>query len=170
MKKLLFVSILAIAAFALSACGAVQSMVPNLGGGGGNTVADLWADVPRMDGLNGSDMQLPLMAKIFMQTMVSQAAGGDADVAVFSTANTAAEIQAFYSSERMGASGWNTGEVATCFTGSDQGVEDIGLFCAYQKESGTTETILVIIAAPDEASGQNNVFFVRLEDTATPES
>lgn len=170
MKKLLLVSAFAIAAMALSACGAVQSMVPNLGGGGGNTVAELWADVPRMDGLNTSDMQMPLMAQIFMQTMVSQAAGGNADVAVFTTAKTSADIQAFYTTERMGASGWNTGEVATCFTGSEQGVEDIGLFCAYQKESGSTETVLVIIAAPDEATGQNNVFFVRLEGNATPES
>lgn len=170
MKKLFLVSVFAIAALALSACGAVQSMVPNLGGGGGNTVADLWADVPRMDGLNASDMQMPLMAQIFMQTMVSQAAGGNADVAVFTTARTAADIQAFYTTERMGASGWNTGDVATCFTGGEQGVEDIGLFCAYQKESGSTETVLVIIAAPDESTGQNNVFFVRLEGAATPES
>lgn len=170
MKKLLLVNVFALAALTLSACGAVQSVVPSLGGGSGNNVAELWPDVPRMDGLNASDIQMPFMAEMFMQTMVGQAAVGDADVAVFNTAKTATDIQAFYSSERMAASGWNTGDVTTCFTGSEQGIEDIGLFCVYQKESGATETVLVIIAAPDEASGQNSVFFVRLEGTATPES
>lgn len=169
MKKILIPLALVGLAFVASACGAASSLLPNIGGNTGNTVSELWADVPRMDGFTNSDLQIPLMAQIFMQTMISQASdgAGSGDAAAFTTSHSMAEIQAFYSSERMGATGWNTGEAATCFSGEEQGVQDVGLFCAFAKEAGSAETVLVLIATPGDG-GQNNVFFVRLEAQATP--
>ncbi|MEX1247560.1 MAG: hypothetical protein WEA61_03695 [Anaerolineales bacterium] len=67
----------------------------------------------------------------------------------------------------MAASGWTSGEVSTCFSGAEQGVADIGLFCAFAKNSGSAETVLVLISVPGEQSGQNSLFFVRLSGTAT---
>jgi hypothetical protein len=163
MKRTLMLA-LATLMFALAACGGAGGL--SLGGVGGQAVSvDLWSDVPRMDGLNASSGQLPMVAEMFMQMMVSQASegSGSGDVAVFTTANTAAEIQAFYSGERMAASGWTSGDAATCFSGADQGVADIGLFCAFTRNPGPAETMLVLIAVPGEQSGQNSLFFVRLE-------
>jgi len=123
-----------------------------------------------MNGLGASDMELPLFARIFMETMVStilSGGTGNGQVAVFNTGQTAAEIQAFYTNELMTANGWAASEQDTCFSGSDQGVQDVGLFCVFVKEGGSTETGLVILATPGEQAGQTSVFFIRIENQAT---
>jgi hypothetical protein len=167
-KKILLVVMLALSALALGACSAIGGLT----GGGGNTAAGgsatLWADVPRMDGLNPSSGQMPFMAEMFMQMMVAQAANGtgSGDVVVFDTSNSFADIQAYYTAERMAGAGWNSGDQATCFTGEEQGVADVGLFCAFARTEGADEVVLVLVAVPGE-NNQNSVFFVRLADDVT---
>jgi hypothetical protein len=149
----------------------LTGLLPGGDSGGLRPTNELWADVPKMDGLGASDMELPLVARIFMETMMSAALSGgtgNGDVAVFNTTSTAADIQAFYTNERMTASGWAASEQDTCFTGSEQGVEDVGLFCVFYKEGATTETGLVLIATPGEQAGQTSLFFIRIENAATP--
>ncbi|HLE74365.1 MAG TPA: hypothetical protein VI688_08975 [Anaerolineales bacterium] len=156
-------------ALASLACG-VGSLLPS-GSTGLNTTTELWSDVPRMDGLEGSDLALPLTARIFMEAWMSAVLSGgtgNADVAVFSTQKSATDIQGFYTNERMVSNGWEASEETTCFTGEEQGVEDVGLFCVFIKEATTAETGLMLIAVPGEDSGQLEVFFVRIENQVTP--
>ncbi len=169
-RKLKFALVISLVVLASLACG-VSSLLPS-GSSGMRTTNELWSDVPKMDGLSNSNLELPLVARVFMESMMSAALSGgtgNADVAVFNTSQTAADIQAFYSNERMSASGWETGDQSTCFTGSDQGVEGIGLFCVFIKESGTNQTGLMILGVPDDKNAsQTNLFFIRIENTVTP--
>lgn len=161
-KKIWLLVVLALSALAIGACSAIGGG-STTGGGGTGASATLWADVPRMDGFNPSSGQMPFVADMFMQMMVAQAAegSGKGDVVVFETSNSFADIQAFYTPERMATNGWNSGEQTTCFTGEEQGVADVGLFCAFAKTEGADETLVVLVAVPAE-NGLNNVFFVRL--------
>ncbi len=163
-KKIWLVVCLALVALTLGACSALSGLT----GGGGTTgttggSATLWADVPRMDGFNPSSGQMPFVAEMFMQMMVAQAANGSGsgDVVVFETSNSFADIQAYYTADRMAGAGWNSGDQATCFTGEEQGVSDVGLFCAFARTEGANEVALVLVAVPGE-NNQNSVFFVRL--------
>lgn len=162
---------LSLMVFASLAC-SVGSLVPGGDSGGLRATNELWTDVPKMDGLGASDMELPLVARVFMETMMSAVLSGgtgNGDVAVFSTGKTAADIQAFYTNELMAAKGWAASDQSTCLTGSEQGIEDIGLFCVFYKQAASTETGLMILATPGEQAGQTNVFFIRIENAATPE-
>ena len=149
----------------------VTSLLPG-GSGGLRTTNELWSDVPKIDGLGASDLEIPLVARIFMETMMSAVLSGgtgNGDVAAFTTAKTTADIQSFYTNDRMAASGWEASEQSTCLTGSDQGVEGIGLFCVFIKESATNQTGLVILGVPDDTNAaQTNVFFIRIENAVTP--
>jgi hypothetical protein len=166
MKFAIVLSLLVLASVACS----LTSMLPG-GSTGVRPSNELWADVPKMDGLGASDMELPFVARIFMESMMSAVLSGgtgDGEVAVFSTNQTPAEIQAYYTNERMAASGWAASEQDTCFSGSAQGVEDVGLFCVFYKENASNQTGLVVLATPGEQEGQTSLFFIRLENLATP--
>jgi len=166
-KLYLLLSVVVLASIACS----VTSLLPG-GTGGLRTTNDLWSDVPKMDGLGASDLEIPLVARIFMETMMSavlSSGTGNGDVAAFTTAKTTADIQSFYTNDRMAASGWEASEQSTCQTGSDQGIEGIGLFCVFIKESATNQTGLVILGVPDDTNAtQTNVFFIRIENAVTP--
>src|SRR3990172_5555384 len=89
--------ILAALSAASMACG-IGNLLPS-GSEGLTTTSELWSDVPRVDGLQGSDLELPLTARIFVEAWMGVAlseGNGDADVAVFRTQKTAADLQAFY--------------------------------------------------------------------------
>lgn len=179
---------LAILMLASVACGLTDTVTDAVGDTIGNTIsntisgdttftstAQLWADVPRMDGFESSQLEVPLTAKLIMQTMMSQflAEGkGSADWIVFSTNNTVDAIQDFYSNALLGVNGWENSEETTCFSGSDQGIDQIGLFCVFAKQEGDNNVGLMIISTPDEENtGKNNVFFIRIEareGTPTP--
>ncbi len=161
--------ILAALAVASLAC-SLGSLVPS-GSQGLTTTSELWADVPRVDGLDGSDLELPLTARVFMEAWMSAALSGgtgNGSVAVFNTQKTAAELQSFYTNERMTSSGWQSSEESTCFSGAEQGIAEISLFCAFIKEAATQQTGLMLIAIPSEQQGRMEVFFVRLENLVTP--
>lgn len=160
---------LGLVALASLAC-SLTGLLPG-GETGVRTSNELWSDVPKMDGLGASDMELPFVARIFMESMMSAVLSGDTgdgEVAVFSTSQSFADVQAFYTNERLAASGWAASEQDTCFSGSDQGVQGVGLFCVFYKENASTQTGLVILATPGEQAGQTSLFFIRLENLATP--
>jgi hypothetical protein len=150
------------------ACG-VSSLIPS-GSSGLRATNELWSDVPKMDGLGASDLEIPLVARVLMQTMLSTALSGgtgSGDYAAFTTSKTAADVQAFYTNERMATAGWAASEQSTCLNGSDQGYN--GVFCVFYKETGNNQTGLVVLASPDETNtAQTNVFFFRIENQVTP--
>ncbi|HSS99004.1 MAG TPA: hypothetical protein VLK33_18340 [Terriglobales bacterium] len=178
-RLLAVVSILAFATIACFATDMVGNSVSNAVGNaiGGDTVftsqGSLWADVPQMDGFVRSDLDIPLFGKLLLQTMMSQylAEGkGNADWVAFSTQLGVADIKDFYTNARMTLTGWEQSDQETCFSGSDQGVAQVGLFCVFYKNENNENVGLMLIATPDEDnSGKNNVFFVRIENQATPE-
>ena len=182
MNKRKIIIFLVVTALALLACDVsglanvaqqAASDVTSGGSGSGLTsVSELWADVPRMDGLTGSDIEMPLVTKIFMQSLMSSAlndANANADLAVFSTTQSVADVQAFYSSERMQAAGWDSSEGAdTCFGGGEAGAQDVGLFCVFSKQDSSSQTGLMIIATQNTDNNNTDIFFVRLEGLTTP--
>lgn len=146
----------------------VTNLLPG-GSSGLRATNQLWSDVPRMDDLNNSELEVPLVARIMVETMLSGLAGGtgNGDFAAFTTNKSATDVQSFYTNDRMTASGWQASEQSTCLNGSDQGYN--GVFCVFIKESAANQTGLVILASPDENNAAvTNVFFIRVENQVTP--
>ena len=171
LKTIKFGLLFALVTLTSLACG-LGGLTDLLPGGGGalGTTSELWSDVPRMDGLGDSDIEMPLFARLFMQTMMSQLLGdgeGSGDIVVFRTENTSQAIAAFYSAEQMAANGWAASEGEACLSGSEQGVAQVGLFCVFQKNAADLDTGLMILAVPDENTGQTNLFFIRFENQTT---
>lgn len=140
---------------------------------------DLWPDVPRMDGLERSDMELPLGVKLIMRTALNNLwrlnkenedkTPVSGDWVVFSTASAPADVQSFYTNERMTSYGsWEASKRSTCADGSDKGWK--GVFCVFEKKDPATETGLLIIAGQDESKKTTNVFFLRLEKPVDKQS
>ncbi len=185
MKRILAATFLTALVLAASACGVVNTLTGGAvnqltGGDSGNmkTVAALWSDVPKMDGLTPSQMDMPLPIKLVMRTVIGNLgrlnqAGedqttGNIDWIVFTSSKTAADVQNFYTNKRMTANGWEASDQSTCTNGSDAGITQAGVLCAFQKQQGDTQTELLVIAAQDDQTKQTNVFFLRLEVAGTP--
>jgi hypothetical protein len=177
MKRLVLVVLLTGLALAASACSVVTSLT---GGNSQNTkpVSELWNDVPKMDGLNPSQIDLPLPIKLVMRTVLGNmgrlnSAGqdqttGNIDWIVFTSAKTTDDLKNFYTPEKMTASGWQASDQSSCFSGGNAGVAQVGALCVFQKQQGTVQTYLAIIGAQDDQTKQMNVFFLRLEAAGTP--
>jgi hypothetical protein len=174
-NRILVASLFAALAVSSVACGAVLDKVT---GGSSNTkpVTQLWSDVPRMDGLTPSQIDMPVFVKLIMRTVLGNlgrispedSTTGNIDWIVFTTAKTPADIQNYYSGALMTGAGWEKGNTSQCFSGSEQGVAQIGVICAFQKNQGGNNIALAIIAVPDDKTKLTNIFFLRLEVAATP--
>ncbi len=180
MNRKLLVTAFAVPLLAILACNPLGSVVDKVTGGDTNmkTVSQLWSDVPRMDGLTPSDMDMPLPIKLVMRTVIGNLGllnkegedrtTGNIDWIVFTSAKTPTDVQSFYTNQRMKASGWEVSKESTCVSGGEQGMAQIGVLCGFVKQSGNQETGLLIIAAPDDQTKQTDVFFLRLEVAGTP--
>jgi hypothetical protein len=152
---------------------ATACSIPNpLKGGDGNfkTASELWSDVPKMDGLTQSQLEMPLFIKLLMRTSMNQVLGrggkDTGDWIVFETTKSADDIKNFYSNERMAGAGWDKTDKSTCLSGSDQGITQVILFCVFGKHVGDKDIGLMIVTARDEGTKKANVFFVRVEVTS----
>jgi hypothetical protein len=173
MKRIapIFFAVLALV-FSTLACGLVDQIT------GGDTdlktVSELWSDVPRIDGLEASEMEMPFYGKLLMRTMMNQFLGDGGkdtgDWIVFSSSKTADDIRNFYTNDVMAANGWESSENSTCFTGSDQGVEQVGVMCVFMKHEGSHEIGLLIMTGQDEKDAtKSNILFIRVDRLmATP--
>ena len=142
------------------------------------TVSQLWSDVPPMDGMTPSQMDMPLPIKLMVRTVLGNLGRlnkegedrttGNIDWIVFTSSGTPSDVANFYTSDRMAASGWSRTDTSPCVSGSAQGIPQVGLLCVFAKQQGGTQTQLAIIAALDEKSTEMNVFFLRLEVAGTP--
>lgn len=179
-KLMTVAALLALAAMACSLGGLAQQAADAAsdaasnaitGGNAPSVSGELWSDVPRMDGLVSSDVDMPLVSQMLMQSLLNQnTEDGELNMAIFTTSNSIADVQAFYSDERMGQAGWNTSEdVGSCFSGEGEADSGMGMFCLYGKEDGNSHVGLMIMASYDENDNNTAVFFVRFEETATPE-
>jgi hypothetical protein len=175
MRKFLATILCASFVFAVTSC----RVIDKLYGGDLNLkkVGQLWSDVPRMDGLGPSDMEMPFYVKVLMRTTLNNLYrlnknGEDktpatGDWAVFTTSKSPDDVRNFYTNDRMTSfGGWETSKTSTCVKGNDQGFAGIG--CVYKKVSGNHGTGLLIVAALDEQKKDTNVFFVRVETDEQP--
>lgn len=174
MKTKLFALLLAAVTLFTLACGLIDTALNSVTGGGNmRTVSTLWSDVPRMDGMTQSDVDMPLPMKLMMRTIIvnlgrTANAGDNIDWIAFTTNKTPDDVQKFYTNARMKTSGWEASDNSTCLSGSEQGISQVGVFCVFVKQQGNTETGLVIIAALDDQTKQTDLFFLRLEFAGTP--
>lgn len=157
---------------AVLSCGLIDKFT---GGQDMTRVNELWSDVPRMDGLASSDMELPLAVKIFMRTALNNLwrlnkTGEDktpvqGDWVVFTTGGPPADVRNFYTNERMTSFGkWEASKNSTCLDGKDKGID--GVLCVFAKVADNKETQLAIIAMQDNTTNKTNVFYLRLEKDA----
>lgn len=173
------IGLLTLFVLASLACGLIDT-VTNQATGGGNmqTVSSLWSDVPQMDGLTASQMDMPLPIKLIIRTLLGNLGRlnpqgqdqttGMIDWIVFTTDKSSNDVQNFYTNERMTANGWNASENSTCLNGSEQGYPQIGVFCVFVKTQDGKGVQLAILTAQDDQTKKNNVFFLRLEESPTP--
>ncbi|HUH99214.1 MAG TPA: hypothetical protein VLZ89_17785 [Anaerolineales bacterium] len=161
------------------ACGVLNNAVNQAAGGGSyQTVSSLWSDVPPMDGLQPSQMDLPLPVKLLMRTILGNLGRlnpqgedqttGNIDWIVFTTSKSPADVENFYTNARMVASGWDdAGQDSTCLSGSESSSAPVGVLCAFQKQKENLQ--LAIIITQDDTTKQTDVFFLRLQaNPATP--
>ena len=164
-KAVLFVLILGAVA-----CGITDRLT---GGGGMKAVAELWSDVPRMDGITKSEGEMPswlrLLARPVLNTMMRGVNdgkdAGDWDVAFFTvTGKTPKDVMDFYTPARMTNYGWERKGNSNCMNLSG----DRAVLCAFVKSAGGKDVGLAVIAALDDEGKQTSIFFLRNEATPTP--
>lgn len=167
-KKILVMALAA--ALALTGCGAVSNVVGNAIGGKSNTAANLWPDVPALDGAAKTNVDIPLPLKLAAQAMVkASAASNDAkldsfDVIAFSTKKTPQDVGAFYTAAKMQGLGWNLADQPGCMVGSDSSSAGGG-FCMFGKKNadGKTGSVLLLALAQDDKTKDTQVFYMRFD-------
>ena len=163
---------LALATVACSLLSQVAGSVANkVVGSGFTSVNSLWPDVPKMDGMsNDPNLDMPLFAKLYVQTAVKAASGGTGSVdwVAFTTDKTADDVAAYYTVDRMSAQGWDAEQDTACFSGSQQGVAEAGAICLFSKSSSNPQIVLAILAASDTSANKTDVFFLRVSEQVTP--
>lgn len=175
MKNVAVAVIFCIFLFVVMSCSLAEKFVP--GGSEMSKTAELWPDVPKMDGLATSDMELPLAIKVLMRTALNNLwrfnnQGEDktpasGDWIVFSTNSVPADIQNFYTNARMTSFGnWEASKNSTCLDGKNSGIN--GVLCLFQKTVDQKDIGLAIIAMPDAQTKKTNIFFIRVEKPVDP--
>jgi len=172
-RKSLVVFVLVLAVMSCSPLSQIAGKaIDQVAAGSGFTVAgSLWPDVPKMDGLTDDpNLDVPVYVRLYVQTALKAASGGEGGVdwIGFTTDKSPADIQAFYTLDRMRSQGWDTDSGIPCFSGSDQGVSDVGAICLFTKQESNNQTIVAIMAASDSSSNKTDVFFLRLTAQTTP--
>jgi hypothetical protein len=129
------------------------------------TVAQLWHDVPPMEGMTHSDQtEMPLalraLARPFLNGVMRGLNNGNEaghwDVAFFLVnGKTTHDVEAFYVPDRMGKYGWQ--QQGRCASMNQT------TFCSCQKKEGDKGTGLLIIAADDQQHKSAALYFIRQE-------
>ncbi|HSB02168.1 MAG TPA: hypothetical protein VLE49_16075 [Anaerolineales bacterium] len=171
-KKFYSAGLLTLFVLTSLACGLLNSVANKTVGGDKDmtAVSSLWSDVPPMDGMTTTQqIDMPIWLKALTRPVMDNmmkglndgADAGHWDWTAFSLGGkTPADVQAFYTPERMSASGWQQAESA-CIPMSEQGV-----LCSFTREESGKTTGLIIVAATDEQKKETSVFFLRAEGVA----
>jgi len=147
-------------------CGLLDSVVNQAVSGGkpAGTVADLWSDVPKMDGMNKVNMDLPLPAQLAIKAI----AQGNLDFIAFSTNKTLQDVVSFYTAARMKSAGWNSDSSGGCNASAGATGGASGGICVFERTVSGKDNALMIVIAQDDQSKQTQLFFVRVSDIGTP--
>jgi len=163
---------LLISATLLSACGLAKSL---LGSGSSGTVAQLWPDVPMVDGATKSDIEMPLAFRLMLQSAFK----GGIDYIAYTTSKTPDDVRGVYTAERMQSNGWKAADMSGTAQGQSSCVGDqsgdkssSGALCLFTKEDGAQKPLLAIVVAQNQDTKQTEVFYARIDvsklETPTP--
>lgn len=122
------------------------------------TVTSLWPDVPPLPSATKSDLEIPLGARLAIRAFMR----GKMNFIAFSTDQSAEEVKAFYSKERMKAAGW-TADQGGCVGDTEEKNNNHGAVCLFKREDGAQEEGLAIVLAQDEKTKKTEIFYVRIE-------
>jgi hypothetical protein len=135
-------------------------LVENLGGGPkAGTVSSLWPDVPPLAGATKADLEIPLGARLVIRAMTQ----GKINFIAFTTDQSAQNVQAFYSNERMKAAGWTPSDKG-CI-GDTEDKDNQGAVCLFKRKDGNQEEGLAIVLAQDEKTKKTEIFYARIDLT-----
>ena len=155
-QKFVVLALLVGALIFTSACGMIGSL---LGGRSAGTVTDLWADVPRMDGMTKADLEMPLAARLAMQAVTQ----GRMNFIAYTTDATPQAVLDYYTTERMAEQGWDAQDGMGCFGDSES---QEGTVCIFSKTAEGKNEVLGIVAGVDTATNKTAIFFARIDATA----
>ncbi len=158
------VILLALLAALTMGCGLISRVIG--GATGGAPAAELWADVPKLDGATKTEAAMPLPIKLLVQTMTQ----GKFDFVVYKTAKTPDDINAFYAKEKMTGLGWaadSTGCNVTS-TPAENGKSVSGGICAFTRNDAGKESVLLILLGQVDGSTDTQLFYVRATLPPTP--
>jgi hypothetical protein len=158
-------------------CGLVTSLL-NQAVPSGNVAANLWSDVPRMDGLTQSKIELPLAIRLLMQATIKgvMASSGDKsanlEFITFTMAQTPADLTDFYTTERMQEAGWTLKDMPGCTTenapsSGTPNAASVGGFCLFGREDGDKGALLFVVTTEDAKTKQSDVFFARFSGSVS---
>ena len=123
------------------------------------TVSSLWADVPPLEGATKADLEIPLGARLAIRAMMQ----GKINFIAFTTDQSAADVQAFYSNDRMKAAGWTPSDKG-CI-GDTEDKDNHGAVCLFKRREGKKEEGLAIVLAQDEKTKKTEIFYARIDLT-----
>jgi hypothetical protein len=123
------------------------------------TVSSLWSDVPPLPGATKADLDIPLGARLAIRAMMQ----GKVNFIAFTTDQSAEDVQAFYSNERMKAAGWTPSEKG-CI-GDTEDKDNHGAVCLYKRQEGNKAEGLAIVFAQDEKTKKTEIFYARIDLT-----
>jgi hypothetical protein len=146
-----------------TACGMVNTLLGASTSAG--TVSELWDDVPRLDGLEKANLEMPLAARLAIQAITQ----GRINFISFTTSKTPQEVQAFYTQERMQAAGWNASDTTGCIGGEDDTTSEAAI-CMFGKETDGRNELLAIVVARDAESQETQLFFARVDASEPQQS
>jgi len=135
---------------------------------------ELWSDVPRMDGMQVSDLELPWAVKLLMKTALNNLwrlnkegedkTPAEGDWIAFTVAGTPTDVQDFYTKDRMSSFGnWESDKDDKNCVGANNDGAAKGLMCVFKKTEGGRDKLLAIWAGADDAKKQTTLFYLRIE-------
>ncbi len=146
-------------------CGVLDSVVNQAVSGGkpAGTVADLWSDVPKMNGMTKLNIDLPIAAQVAVKAMTQ----GNFDFIAYSTSQTPQDVVNYYTPDRMKSAGWDSQNTGGCSASSGTTSAGGGICVFEQTVSGKSNALMIVIAQ-DAQSKQTQLFFIRVTDIGTP--
>lgn len=129
------------------------------GGSKAGTVSSLWPDVPPLAGATKADLEIPLGARLAIRAMTQ----GKMNFIAFTTDQSAQDVQAFYSNERMKAAGWTPSDKGC--VGDTEDKDNQGAVCLFKRKDGKKEEGLAIVVAQDEKTKKTQIFYARIDLT-----
>ena len=171
MSRKLAVLFLALVMGAALACSPLGNLGDMVAGSEAGTAASLWSDVPPYPGADQVDLDLPFVIRLAVEAaskaIMSGAgdASGNLEFIAFTSNASPEDVQAFYTNERMTGEGWADRDDTGCGL-TAEGTVDVGGMCAFYKEGQTQDSVLIIVAAPEDG-GPTSIFYIRID--ANPE-